>query len=86
MTGGYRGLQEVTGIYKGFKSLQGVTVGYRRFQGVTGSYSGLQGVTRGSRHARSQDFLWGGAIKRGDGPNEAGGRGVGLSETGFRAF
>ena len=50
-------------------------MGYRRFQGVTGSYSGLQGVTRGSRQARSRDFLWGGAIKRGDGPNEAGGGG-----------
>ena len=86
MTGGYRGLQEVTGVYKGFKSLQGVTRGYRRFQGVTGSYSGLQGVTRGSRQARSQDFLWGGAIKRGDGPKRPGRGGVGLSETGFRAF
>ena len=27
--------------------------------------------------ARSQDFLWGGAIQRGDGPNEAGGGGGG---------
>ena len=39
MTGGYRGLQEVTGVYNWFKSLQG----------VTGGYSGLQEVPGGNR-------------------------------------
>ena len=89
---GYRGLQGVIGTYRGlqgvtggYKGLQRVTRGYRRLQGVTGGYSGLQGVTRGSRQARSQDFFGGGAIKRGDGPNEAWGE-VGLSATAFQAF
>ena len=35
--------------------------------------------------ARSQDFLRGNAIRRGDGPNEARG-GIRLCETAFRAF
>ena len=58
MTGGYKGLQEVTGEHKGLEGgyrvsgLQGVTRGdrgvtwgYKGFQRVTEDYRGLQGVT-----------------------------------------
>ena len=48
-------------------------MGYRELQGVLG-------------RPVARIFLWGGAIKRGDGPKRPGRGGVGLSETGFRAF
>ena len=42
ITGGYKGLQEVTRDYRG---LQGVTGSYNGLQGVTRGYKGLKGVT-----------------------------------------
>ena len=43
MTGGYKGLQEVTGEHKGLEGVTGFQ-GYRGLQEVT---EGLHGVTRG---------------------------------------
>ena len=56
ITGGYKGLQEVTRDYRGlqgvtgsYNGLQGVTRGYKGLKGVTPIYRRLQGVTGGYR-------------------------------------
>ena len=49
MTGGYKGLQEVTGVTWGYRGLHWVKRGYRGLQGNTTGYIGLHAVTRGYR-------------------------------------
>ena len=55
----------------------------RSEENLAGNQKPIFGCVHPNEQARRQDFLWGGAIQRGDGPNEAGegGGGGGLSET-----
>ena len=46
-------------------------------ENLAGNQKPIFGCVHPNVQARNQDFLWGSAIQRGDGPNEAEGGGVG---------